>query len=737
MRRQKMFLRWGLLLLQFFLTPCMQGGTCVPREITSLWIQYRNVNNDSTRILFLSRLAFRYENQMNDHAMADKLADAAVGIAELNLRPGLLLLAYNLFMESTDPEFSFKKSEMYGTKSLQLCRIGNNAEFLWRTNINLARVYASRYDFDNALYCANEALSQASALKNDTMIAESYLNIGNSLAFRDRKIQAYRNYLMAKAIAEKTGNPRLLKKCHARLYTFYQYYKLYDEALESKRHEGFLVLTMKPVDSTALMWIRYEMYSIDVALKNGGPSENGVLSAIDFAIRTCNQRLRTYFFALYRKALLERDDVEKLYELYIRKYPTDFKYVADHDPSLYYRLKAYFAELEHKPDSADFYFHRSEILLAADRNPNNLFRSVFYLRFGQFLVRQGRKQEAIGMFTRSFRLAESDRYPGRFDFIIDPCKQLESLYRELGDYKNAWYYAAVSRQFFDSISRNSRSDQILAESLRRERSEREITAEKDRQEIRQGKARLYVMAGGVVVALLMLLLANRNYRNQKRLNRLIDEEKRRSEELLLNILPVETAEELKKTGQASARRFNEVTVMFTDFKNFTQASEQMSAEDLVKVINYYFSEFDNIISRYNIEKIKIIGDSYMCAGGLPVPTPTHAADVVHAAIDMQAFMAEERVRRTAAGEPWFELRIGIHTGPVVAGIVGHKKFAYDIWGDTVNTASRLENCGEPNRINISGETFERVKDLFPCTYRGKVAAKHKGEIDMYFVETGG
>ena len=230
------------------------------------------------------------------------------------------------------------------------------------------------------------------------------------------------------------------------------------------------------------------------------------------------------------------------------------------------------------------------------------------------------------------------------------------------------------------------------------------------------------------------LLIYRNFRNQKRSNSLLDEAKKKSDLLLLNILPHETAEELKTTGKANARRFDEVTVMFTDFKDFTQASERMAAEELVAEINFYFSEFDNIISRHNIEKIKIIGDSYMCAGGLPVANNTHATDVIRAALELQEFVITQKSRRHALGLPSFELRIGIHTGPVVAGIVGLKKFAYDIWGDTVNTASRMESAGEINKVNISGETYKMVKDRFICTYRGKITAKHKGEIDMYFVD---
>jgi adenylate cyclase len=158
----------------------------------------------------------------------------------------------------------------------------------------------------------------------------------------------------------------------------------------------------------------------------------------------------------------------------------------------------------------------------------------------------------------------------------------------------------------------------------------------------------------------------------------------------------------------------------------------MLADELVEEIHFYFSEFDRIISRYPIEKIKTIGDSYMCAGGLPLCNDTHAVDVVNAALEFQEFMEVQKVLRPSIGKHGFELRIGIHTGPVVSGIVGTRKFAYDIWGDTVNTASRMETSGEPGKVNISGATFEKVKDHFICLYRGKIQAKNKGSIDMYF-----
>jgi class 3 adenylate cyclase len=213
----------------------------------------------------------------------------------------------------------------------------------------------------------------------------------------------------------------------------------------------------------------------------------------------------------------------------------------------------------------------------------------------------------------------------------------------------------------------------------------------------------------------------------------ISKEKKRSDELLLNILPEETAEELKSTGSAQTKSFESVSVLFTDFKNFTQASEKLSPQELVAEINHCYSEFDKIVSKYHIEKIKTIGDAYMCAGGLPVKNNTHPVDVVNAGLEMQHFIETNKKERKAKGLPFFELRLGIHTGPVVAGVVGTKKFAYDIWGDTVNTASRMESSGETGKVNISGATYELVKEKFKCDYRGEIEAKGKGKVKMYFI----
>lgn len=206
-------------------------------------------------------------------------------------------------------------------------------------------------------------------------------------------------------------------------------------------------------------------------------------------------------------------------------------------------------------------------------------------------------------------------------------------------------------------------------------------------------------------------------------------EKKKSDDLLLNILPAEVAEELKLKGTSEARYFTDVTVLFTDFVNFTIVSEQLSPQELVSEIHTYFKVFDDIMGTYGLEKIKTIGDAYLAVCGLPEPNANHAVNAVKAAIEIREYITQKKAQGGL-----FEIRIGLNSGPVVAGIVGVKKFAYDIWGDTVNTAARMEQSSEAGKINISGSTYELIKTDFECTNRGKIDAKNKGMIDMYFVE---
>ena len=403
----------------------------------------------------------------------------------------------------------------------------------------------------------------------------------------------------------------------------------------------------------------------------------------------------------------------------------------------------------------------------------------YYLTYGKWLKAMNRNAEALKIFEIAAKLSikGNQRYQkpsalcemaeiyinenkfGKAKHILDEAiniaydenilsikilviKVFAKYYESIGNTGMALKEYKVWQALKDSANQNELSRALTSSVMEAEynKKDAERAAEQQkRDKVEEQKLRnqkLIAYATGIVLLFVgfIAFLLFRNNRQQKMANAIITSEKQHSDALLNNILPQEVASELKATGLSKAKDFSEVTVLFTDFKDFTSICEQLTAQQLVDEINYYYSAFDNIITKYNIEKIKTIGDSYMCVGGLPVKNETNSYDSVLAALELRDFMLEEKQKRIEAGLPYLEIRIGLHSGPVVAGIVGIKKFAYDIWGDTVNIASRMENKGEPGKVNISGRTFELVKDKFDCYYRGKIQAKHKGEIDMYFVE---
>ncbi len=208
----------------------------------------------------------------------------------------------------------------------------------------------------------------------------------------------------------------------------------------------------------------------------------------------------------------------------------------------------------------------------------------------------------------------------------------------------------------------------------------------------------------------------------------------KNQRLMQNILPYEIAEELRNKGEVDVKNYSKVSVLFTDFKGFTALTEQMTPQALIEELNDCFSNFDEIVAGFQMEKIKTIGDAYMCAGGIPKANTINPVDAVLAGLAMQRFIQRRRAEKELAGSEYWNCRLGISTGEVIAGIIGKHKFAYDIWGDTVNTASRMESSGEPGRVNISESTYREVRDLFVCAPRGAIEAKGKGKIEMYFVE---
>lgn len=355
--------------------------------------------------------------------------------------------------------------------------------------------------------------------------------------------------------------------------------------------------------------------------------------------------------------------------------------------------------------------------------------SEFLISFSNIYKKQDEIDLAISYATRSLNLAREYNLK---DQISEANLKLSELYRQKGDYKLAHDYYRDHIKFRDSIT-NVGAVQEMA----RIRTDNEIArkqAEIDLME-QQRRTQKFIGIATAVALLSIIIIAIGLYRRNKYINKtkkIIENERNRSDKLLLNILPEETARELKFAGRVKSKKFEMVSVLFADIVGFTKISETFSPEDLVKKVDNYFSKFDQLMEKYSLEKIKTMGDCYMCAGGLPFPSKEHAVNIVLVAFEMMDYMNEMRMKNKELYN--FHLRIGINSGPVVAGVVGSKKFSYDIWGDTVNIASRMESSSEMDKINVSANTYELIKDDFICEYRGEIEVKNKGSMRMYYVK---
>lgn len=344
----------------------------------------------------------------------------------------------------------------------------------------------------------------------------------------------------------------------------------------------------------------------------------------------------------------------------------------------------------------------------------------------EFII--GKSAAGLGRFVLAEEMLEKalehERLARHYDACVRISEALIHVYDYLEKYKKAIAQVQDMLQWKDSL-KNSEAEQTMRiledrQNIQLQNSRIELlTSQKENDK----KIRFALIA----LAVVLLVLAVNSYQKFK----LKKDSERKMDELLLNILPSEVAEELKTKGKATSRLFPSVTVMFVDIVDFTKMSERLSPETLVADLHHLFTGFDVISARHKLEKIKTLGDAYLCAGGVPVENETHAFDTIAAAREMLEFIAAYNQEKSQSEQ--LQVRIGIHSGPVVAGIVGIKKFAFDIWGDTVNIAARMEQSGEPGRINISGTTFSIVQHMVSCSSRGKVSAKNKGEISMYYV----
>lgn len=365
--------------------------------------------------------------------------------------------------------------------------------------------------------------------------------------------------------------------------------------------------------------------------------------------------------------------------------------------------------------------------------------SFSQLLLSTILLRDNQTAYAIELAQKAYNTGKATK---ELTLQRDAATILYQAYFKKGDKSTALDYHIELAKLAEIIQSNELTKNLtkmeLQDNFEKEKElDRIKQSKKDAELNAQIKTQQIIRNASLVALGLLLIIAGLAYYaflQKKKDNILIEAEKKKTDELLLNILPADVAEELKEKGKSKARSYELVSVLFADIRNFTQAGEQLSPQKLVDEIDIIFRAFDDIVTKHDVEKIKTIGDAYLCAGGLPKENKSNPHQIISAALEMQRFMEELKKNKLKTGETYFEIRIGVHTGPLVAGIVGMKKFAYDIWGDTVNIAARMEQSSEVGRVNITAATYELVKDKFNCTYRGKMEAKNKGLIDMYFVD---
>ena len=589
----------------------------------------------------------------------------------------------------------------------------------------LSKIFISNSP-DQSIVYARRAKELAEKLNFPKGVAYAYKNIGIGYYWQGNYIEAVHNYQKALRIFDSIGDKVGVANIQSNIGVVY-----FDQSDDEKALEYYLQSLKGSEETNDTFRIVTACINIGAVFADKRQTYDKALAYFQRALPLSvaignNDAIGNVCVNIGEIYFKKNDDSSAL--IYFKRAlkasenSSDMPYALNYIGKVYLKKKDYTEALKYHQQAYDF----------ANKTGSKLDMAQSLLGIANAQRLSGAMVQSINSYKQAEEIADSIKGNQELKEIYEG---LSLAYQSRSDYSNAFKYWNLLTAIKDTLYNIDADKKLqgLQFTFDLEKKESRISLLTKDNEINQHViSRQRLVRNGFIGGFVIMLLFAVVFFSQR--NR-IAKEKDRSDELLLNILPAETAEELKQTGTAKTKSFDSVSVLFTDFKNFTQASEKLTAVELVQEINLCYSEFDKIITMHGIEKIKTIGDSYMCAGGLPVANNTHPTDVVCAALEMQNFMAKHKEDRIALGQPYFELRLGIHTGNVVAGIVGIKKFAYDIWGDTVNTASRMESSGEVGKVNISGATFDLVKNKFNCTYRGKIEAKNKGEIDMYFVNT--
>jgi len=689
-----------------------------PRE-KQLWNQYSIVKgNTELEITKLQDLMKYYFHGVSNMTKGDSVSNLCLRIAHESNKQDHILAAYEAYFK-------------YGASISKKVKNWNYIETVkslspfpsWHVNYFTAAAHFIELDFNQGLSYAKEAIQTSKKEKFSEQYFKSLL-IAGLCAEKDQKIVLAMSYFFEAQNQlpenKKTSEHFEILRSIQRAY-FYN--DNFDEAKKFLNKQLEVINASSKVDSIDWLNAQYELIEIEIFRTNYYVWQDSVIALMEFS--KLNGYLQEYdnFWSIIRSQLMEYNDFNRLYELYVVEYPEELKMLKSLRPLAYERIKAYLFEHEGQIDSADYQWQKVINTLVST---HDLYRTAHIKRrYAQYLKRTNRFDRAYVLALEALEVSKEANFPF---FMAKDLKILAEMEEEVNNYKSALNFTKQHNSLqIEQILNSKNTDlAVLGQKIEYQQIEKIRQLEEEKKRTRTFYNYL-ALIGSLFVFIVVSFIVYRQYR-------LTRKEKDRSDNLLLNILPKQTANELKEYGHTTAKKFKNATVFFCDIVSFTKIAEKLTPEELVKEIDTYFREFDAIMARYGVEKIKTIGDAYMAAGGLSNDNTTAAFDVTNAAFDVLKIVEDLKNEREALKRPAFQIRVGINTGPVVAGVVGSTKFQYDIWGDAVNTAARMEQNSEPGKINVSQSTYDLIKDTYTCTSRGLKEAKNKGQINMYFVE---
>jgi adenylate cyclase len=591
----------------------------------------------------------------------------------------------------------YSKSLLYFDKSLRLYSSSGKSRKVGDCYSYKAVTYYYQGDYSNALYFFKKSTEEYKKTNYKKGISSILNNIGGVYYYLGNYLNALNYYKQAIVIQEELNDKKMIAATSQNIGGIYSQVEDYPNAL--KYYTKSYLIYKNSTDVKAISQNLNASGIVYIKLGNYPKAQKNLDQALVNADKINDKQLKI-------------EVLSSLGELFFKQ--SNFKRA--------------------------FYYYNLSLKYATQINSLQ-YISITQVALGKILNKLNQNKQAITKCLKGYKNAEKI---GAMSVKKDACECLYNAYKVSKNDKLALNFYEKSNNFKDSLKSEETSNKMmimefqhqqLIDSISHVRKEHAVETKHKEEVQKKERQRNIIIISLCFIVLIALGLWNRlNYTRKSKIALKI--EKDLSDELLLNILPEEIAQELKQKGFVNARNFSLVSVLFSDFKSFTQTAEKMSPQNLVEEINVCFKAFDLITEKYNIEKIKTIGDSYMAAGGIPKPDKQSLTNIVLAGLEMQDFMAQRKIKNDAHNNPAFEMRLGIHAGPIVAGIVGIKKFQYDVWGDTVNTASRIESNGIVGKVNISESLYNLIKneECFRFEYRGSIQAKGKGELKMYFVE---